>query len=138
MNRDLLVLGIGAAMLISVNGCHHDVAATEEMTLVRVSDWSVPSVVQQGSPIQITLEVQSGGCITFKRVEVLRTESQVTIRAWGTSPAPIPGVGVMLMCPRTFPLTEVVQLEPPFLRSFTVVVEEPGAWPNLSAAVTVQ
>ena len=136
MNRDLLVLGIGAAMLISINGCHHDVAATEEMTLVRVSDWSVPSVVQQGSPIQITLEVQSGGCITFKRVEVIRTESQVTIRAWGTSPAPIPGV--MAMCPRTFPQTEVVQLEPPFLRSFTVVVEEPGAWPNLSAAVTVQ
>jgi hypothetical protein len=138
MNRDLLVLGIGAAMLISINGCHHDVAATEEMTLVRVSDWSVPSVAQQGSPIQITLEVQSGGCITFKRVEVLRTESQVTIRAWGTSPPPIPGVGVMLACPRTFPQTEVVQLEPPFLRSFTVVVEEPGAWPNLSAAVTVQ
>jgi len=136
MNRDLLVLGIGAAMLISINGCHHDVAATEEMTLVRVSDWSVPSVAQRGSPIQITLEVQSGGCITFKRVEVLRTESQFTIRAWGTSPAPIPGKGVM--CPRTFPQTEVVQLEPPFLRSFTVVVEEPGAWPNLSAAVTVQ
>ena len=138
MNRDLLVLGIGAAMLISINGCHHDVAATEEMTLVRVSDWSVPSVAQRGSPIQITLEVQSGGCITFKRVEVLRTESQVTIRAWGTSPAPIPGKGVMLACPRTFPQTEVVQLEPPFLRSFTVVVEEPGAWPNLSATVTVQ
>ena len=138
MNRDLLVLGIGAAMIISVNGCHHDVAATEEMTLVRVSDWSVPSVAQRGSPIQITLEVQSGGCITFKRVEVLRTESLVTIRAWGTSPAPIPGKGVMLACPRTFPQTEVVQLEPPFLRTFTVVVEEPGVWPNLSATVTVQ
>jgi len=136
MNRDLLVLGIGAAMLISINGCHHDVAATEEMTLVKVSNWSVPSVAQRGSPIQITLEVQSGGCNRFERVEVLRTESQVTIRAWGTSPAPIPGV--MAMCPRTFPQTEVVQLEPPFLRSFTVVVEEPGAWPNLSAAVTVQ
>ena len=136
MNRDLLVLGIGAAMLISINGCHHEVAATEEMTLVRVSDWSVPSVAQQGSPIQITLEVQTGGCNRFERVEVLRTESQVTIRAWGTSPAPIPGV--MAMCPRTFPQTEVVQLEPPFLRSFTVVVEEPGAWPNLSATVTVQ
>ena len=40
--------------------------------------------------------------------------------------------------PRTFPQTEVVQLEPPFLRSFTVVVEEPDAWPDLSAAVTVQ
>ena len=138
MNRDLLVVGIGTALLISVNGCHHDVAATEEMTLVRVSDWSVPSVAQQGSPIQITLEVQSGGCNRFKRVEVLRTESQVTIRVWGTSPAPIPGKGVMLACPRTFPQTEVVQLEPPFLRSFTVVVEEPGAWPNLSAAVIVQ
>jgi len=136
MNRDLLVLGIGAAMLISINGCHHDVAATEEMTLVKVSNWSVPSVAERGSPIQITLEVQSGGCNRFERVEVLRTESQVTIRAWGTSPAPIPGV--MAMCPRTFPQTEVVQLEPPFLRSFTVVVEEPGAWPNLSAAVTVQ
>ena len=136
MNRDLLVLGIGAAMLISINGCHHDVAATEEMTLVKVSNWSVPSVAQRGSPIQITLEVQSGGCNRFERVEVVRTESQVTIRAWGTSPAPIPGV--MAMCPRTFPQTEVVQLEPPFLRSFTVVVEEPGAWPNLSAAVTVQ
>ena len=138
MNRDLLVLGIGAAMLISINGCHHDVAATEEMTLVKVSNWSVPSVAQRGSPIQITLEVQSGGCNQFERIEVLRTESQVTIRAWGTSPAPIPGVGVMLMCPRTFPQTEVVHLEPPFLRSFTVVVEEPGAWPNLSAGVTVQ
>jgi hypothetical protein len=136
MNRDLLVAGIGTALLISVSGCHRDVAATEEMALVKVSNWSVPSVAQRGSPIQITLEVQSGGCNRFERVEVLRTESQVTIRAWGTSPAPIPGV--MVMCPRTFPQTEVVQLEPPFLRSFTVVVEEPGAWPNLSAAVTVQ
>jgi hypothetical protein len=136
MNRALLVPGICAAMLISVSGCHHDVAGTEEMTLARVSNWSVPSVAQRGSPIQITLEVQSGGCNQFERVEVVRSESQVTIRAWGTSPAPIPGV--MIMCPRTFPQTEVVQLEPPFLRSFTVVVEEPGAWPNLSAAVTVQ
>jgi hypothetical protein len=138
MNRDLLVAGIGTALLISVSGCHRDVAATEEMALVKVSNWSVPSVAQRGSPIQITLEVQSGGCNRFERVEVRRTESQVTIRAWGTSPAPIPGVGVMLMCPRTFPQPEVVQLEPPFLRSFTIVVEEPGAWPSLSAAVTVQ
>jgi hypothetical protein len=138
MNRASLVVGAVAALLISVSGCHHAVAATEELALVRVSDWSVPSVAQAGSPLQITLEVQSGGCIMFKRVEVLRTESQVTIRVWGTTPAPIPGVGVMLMCPRTSPQTEVVQLDPPFPRSFTVIVEEPGAWPNLSAAVTVQ
>ena len=138
MNRNLLVLGMAAAMFVSVAGCHHDVAATKEMTLARVSNWSVPSVAQRGSPIQITLEVQSGGCNQFERIEVLRTESLVTIRAWGTSPAPIPGKGVMLACPRTFPQTEVVQLQPPFLRTFTVVVEEPGAWPNLSATVTVQ
>lgn len=136
MNRDLFALGIGAFMLVSINGCRHDVAATEEMTLARVSNWSVPSVAQRGSPIQITLEVQSGGCNQFERIEVLRTESQVTIRAWGRSPAPIPGKGIM--CPGTFSQTEVVQLEPPFLRSFTVVVEEPGAWPNLSATVTVR
>lgn len=137
MNRVLLAVSIGVALLTSVSGCHHGVAATEELAPVKVSDWSVPSAAQSGSPLQVTLEVQSGGCIRFKRVEVLRTEAQVTIRVWGTTTAPITGVGAMLMCPRTFPQTEVMQLDPPFLQSFTIVVEEPDAWPNLSAVVTV-
>jgi hypothetical protein len=137
MNRGLFVAGVGTAVLISVGGCRHP-AASEEAILVRVSDWTVPAVAQRGSPLQITLQVESGGCARFKRVEILRSESQVVIRAWGTSPSPIKGVGVMLMCPQTFPQTEVVQLDPPFVQSFTIVVEEPYAWPDLSATVTVQ
>ena len=103
--------------------------------ILGVSSVDAPTSISSGSPINVTLNVQVGGCLTFDRLEVNRSSSGASIIAWGHDITEgIKDRGIL--CTRVMDESHKYAFDPPFGGTFTLWVER-GRLSPLITTVTV-
>jgi hypothetical protein len=98
-----------------------------------VSKLEAPATVAAGSTLTVVLTVETGGCISFDRIEVTRDASGANVTAWGVD-ASRKGV----TCPDNLVETpHSYDFTPPFQSQFTIQVQR-GRLSPLTATVQVR
>ncbi|HEX6629090.1 MAG TPA: hypothetical protein VF105_14160 [Gemmatimonadaceae bacterium] len=108
------------ALLAVVADCR-DSNATLTPIVLGVSSVAAPSSISSGEPIDVTLNVQVGGCLAFDRLEVRRSDSGATMVAWGHDITEgIEDRGIA--CTRMVDEAHAYSFDPPFANTFTISV----------------
>lgn len=127
----MLLLGL----ILSVTFCNPFGTGPDQSVELGVSKIDVPSTVTAGSSFNVVLTVETGGCLSFDRIDVVRSETAANFTVWGKD-ASIGTKGVTCLSilreePHTY------EVKPPFSGPFTVVVNR-GRLSPLTATVQVQ
>ena len=126
----LVVVGLAAAPL----ACDNPFSPEQSLRL-GVTGLDAPAAIAAGSPLTVTLTVQTGGCLRFDHFEVERRVSSATVTVWGEDGARgKPGMACtadIRFEPHSY------TFEPPFQSPFTVQVSR-GRLSPLIAVVQVQ
>ncbi len=108
------------ALVAVVVGCRNS-NDTPTPIVLGVSSIAAPSSISSGERIDMTLNVQVGGCLVFDRLEVRRTDSGATMAAWGHDITEgIKDRGVA--CTRMVDEAHAYSFDPPFANTFTISV----------------
>ena len=109
--------------------------APDQSVMLEVDGLNVPSSIEPGSSLTVGMSVQTGGCLIFDHIAVLRRGSSANFVALGRNTAKgRPNV----TCPAVIRSdVHTYTLSPPFQSPFTVQVESPSL-PTLTTTVVVQ
>ena len=119
--------------LIALTGCN--VFDPDRSVILSVPKIDAPATVTAGASFTVTLTVQTGGCRSFSRLEVQKSNSGVHVVPWGTD-ARIGNKGVI--CPAI--ITDephAIQIDPPFSGPYQVFVDQGRLMP-VTATIQVQ
>lgn len=95
----------------------------------------MPSSVTTGSSFNVVLTVQLGGCLTFDRIDVVRSDDAANLTVWGKDASK---GRTDIMCPANIVYEpHTYEVKPPFSGPFTVWVNR-GRLSPLTATVQVQ
>ena len=95
---------------------------TDRPLILTISDITAPAQVAVGAALHLTVTVQTGGCISFDRLDVERLLSRVTIVARGTDHS-----GPAVLCTADIRQTpQPLDIASPLGDPFTVVAMEPN------------
>jgi len=128
-----ILIGTLAISLVGLMACNP--FGPDQSVMLEVDGLNVPSSIGPGSSLTVGMSVQTGGCLIFDHIAVLRRGSSANFVALGRNTAKgRPNV----TCP-AFVRSDVhtYTLDPPFESPFTVTVRSESL-PPLSATVTVQ
>ena len=132
MKRGLLALGVTLAF--SSSGCGR-IFGPDQSVILRVSEIDAPATISPSSSLSVTLQVTTGGCRRFDRIEIDRVATGANVTVWGHDGS----IGRKeIMCPadlRVEPHTIV--FNPPFGSTFTISVYH-GRLPGISETVEVR
>lgn len=107
--------------LLVVLGCRNS-TDTPTPIVLGVSSVAAPSSISSGERIDVTLNVQVGGCLVFDHLEVRRSDSGATMTAWGYDITEgIKDRGIA--CTRMVDEAHAYSFDPPFATTFTLSVE---------------
>jgi hypothetical protein len=133
MKRFLLgmaVVGFAAAPLACDNPFDSD-----QSVRLGVTQLDAPAAIAAGSPLTVTLTVNTGGCVGFDHFEVERQASFGTLTVWGRDAAK---GNKDIACTSDFRVElHSYTFDPPFQSPFTVQVDR-GRLSPLIAVVQVQ
>jgi hypothetical protein len=99
-----------------------------------VSKLDAPTTVAAGSTLTVVLTVETGGCVSFDRIEVTRDASGANLTAWGVDISNRRGTvcpDILIETPHRY------DFKPPFQSPFTIQVQR-GRLSPLTATVQVQ
>ena len=117
--------------LLLGGGCNP--LAPKQMVVLGVSKLDAPATVAAGSTLTVVLTVETGGCVSFDRIEVTRDAGGANLTAWGVD-ANRKGINcpdILLETPHSY------DFKPPFQSPFTIQVQR-GRLSPLTATVQVQ
>lgn len=123
-----------AAMLViaATQGCSSDTAPNE--VRLRSDSLAAPASIAPSAPITVTVRVQLGGCLSFKRFDVTRTSAVLALTPIGTDAS---ANNANVACPANIAMVrESYTAQPPFSDPLTVSVLEPDGT-KLSGEVAV-
>jgi hypothetical protein len=126
---------LGAIAVFQLAGCQTASAPTD-VVLLQVESMNAPATISAGAPLNIQLNVDVGGCLTFDHIQSVAMGSQTVVRVWGKDIRNDPDIGIL--CARIVIEQHTYQLQSGSAPTVTVVVAEPGGIPDLLATVTVQ
>lgn len=122
-----------AALSFSAGGCNP--FEPDQSVQLGVSALDAPSSVNAGTAFNIVLTVQTGGCLSFDRIDVVRAETSVSFTVWGKD-ASKGRSGIT--CPQILRLEpHTYEVKPPYSGPFSVFVDR-GRLSPLTATVQVQ
>ena len=133
MKRFLLVIavvGFAGAPL----ACDNPFASDQSVRL-SVTQLDAPAAISAGSPLTVTLTVNTGGCVGFDHFEVERRTSVGTLTVWGRDAAK--GREDIACTDDIRVELHTYTFDPPFQSPFTVQVDR-GRLSPLIAVVQVQ
>jgi len=117
MKRALSVMLV-AGLIVSVSHCNP--FAPDQSVELGVSKIDVPATVQSGTSFNVVLTVQLGGCLSFDRIDVVRSETSATFTVWGKNAAK---GKTNVVCPQNIiEEPHSYEVRPPFSGPFTVWV----------------
>lgn len=131
--KNALSVTLATALLLVAAHCNP--FEPDQSVELGVSKMDVPSTVASGTPFDVVLTVELGGCLSFDRIDVERSETSASFTVWGKD-ASIGRKGVyctdnLLLEPHTY------TVKPPFSGPFNVSVNR-GRLSPLTATVQVQ
>ena len=110
----LLALSSAVAACGGTNELHTPV-------ILGVSSVDAPAAIAVGARLEITLNVQVGGCLAFDHIEANRNASSATIIVWGRDITEgITDRGIL--CTRILDEPHQYSFDPPFASPFTIQV----------------
>jgi len=131
MKRILSVALLG--LLVSPIGCNP--FAPDQSVELSVSKLDAPASIASGSSFAVVLTVVLGGCLSFDRIDVARSETAANFTVWGKDASK---GRKDIMCPdNIFEEPHTYQLNPPFTNPFQITVNR-GRLSPLTATVQVQ
>jgi hypothetical protein len=132
MKRALSVL-LFAGLVFSAARCNP--FAPDQSVELGVSQIDVPSSVTAGTSFNVVLTVQLGGCLSFDRIDVVRSDNAANLTAWGKDASK---GRTDIMCPQNIVYEpHTYEVKPPFSGPFIVQVNR-GRLSPLTATVQVQ
>lgn len=123
------------ALLLSTIACRN---SNETFTpiILDVSSLDAPTSISSGSSLDVTLNVQVGGCLAFDHLQVLRSKTEATVIAWGRDITEgIKDRGIA--CTRVVDEPHEYSFSPPFGTTFTLSVSR-GRLSPLITTVAVE
>lgn len=112
---------IPGLVVLGLTGCTPPSLPSSVEYDMTVKSVEFPAQAQPTAPLDVVVEVEVGGCNTFKRLELVsRTSSQLKLRAVGTRPE-----GQNVVCPAYLRWQKVTYTDPgtpPRTNPFEVVV----------------
>jgi hypothetical protein len=121
------------ATVVSATGCSA-IFGPDQTVVLHVSKLEAPPNVGANSAFGVGLTVETGGCVSFRRIQVDRDNTGATMTAYGRDAS----IGKNVLCPDFIQETlHVVQLNPPFSSPFTITVNR-GRLSPLVASVLIQ
>ena len=119
--------------LVVITGCN--VLDPDRSVILPVPRIDAPATVTAGASFTVTLTVETGGCLSFTRLEVQKSNTGVHVVPWGTD-ARIGNKGIL--CPQNIVDTpHAIQIDPPFSGPYQVYVEQ-GRLGPVTATIQVQ
>lgn len=122
-----------ASGLVALAGCN--IFDPDQSVILPVTTLDAPATVAATEPITVQLTLQTGGCISFDRIDVQKMNDGARIVPWGTDPRKGNKNILCLADVKYEPHT--VQVSPPFVNPYHIVVEQ-GSRAPLTATVQVQ
>ena len=124
-----------AVLVVSATGCNPFEPNPDQSVELGVSKVEVPSTVTSGTSFNVVLTVQTGGCLSFDRIDVVRSETSANFTVWGKDASKgrkgVTCPEILLEEPHTY------EVKPPFSGPFTVWVDR-GRLSPLIQTVQVQ
>ena len=132
MGRGLLALVVTLAF--STIGCG-SIFGPDQSVILRVAEIDAPATIAPGSTLSVTLQVTTGGCRRFDRIEIERVAAGATVTVWGHDSS----IGKKdVMCPADLRIEpHTIVFTPPFESTFTISVYH-GRLPGISETVEVR
>ena len=119
--------------LVAVTGCN--IFDPDQSVILSVPKIDAPATVSTGSSFTVTITVQTGGCKSFDRLEVEKSNTGVHVVPWGTDAA-IGSKGIS--CPQDIrEEPHAIQIDPPFSGPYQVFVDQ-GRLAPVVATIQVQ
>jgi hypothetical protein len=132
MKRILSVTLIGA-MMLSAARCNP--FAPDQTVELGVAQLEAPPTVASGTPFNVVLTVQLGGCLSYDRIDAVRSETSVSFTVWGKDASKGRSD---TMCPQNIVYEpHSYSVKPPFSGPFDISVNR-GRLSPLTATVKVE
>ncbi|MGH7652454.1 MAG: hypothetical protein ACREMS_11515 [Gemmatimonadaceae bacterium] len=133
--KKVLSAAVISGLILSASYCNPFEPEPDQSIALDVSKVDVPSSVTAGSAFDVVLTVTLGGCLSFDRIDVVRSATAANFTVWGRD-ASKGRKGVM--CPENLVLEpHTYRVQPPFSGPFTVWVNR-GRLAPLIGTVQVQ
>src|ERR1051325_10088246 len=119
MKRALSVAFL-AGLILSATRCNPFEPKPDQSVELGVSKVEVPATVTGGTAFNVVLTVELGGCLSFDRIDVVRSETAANLTVWGKDDSKgVKGVN----CPSIArEESHTYEVTPPFSGPFTVQV----------------
>ena len=128
-----LSIALFAELLLSAASCNP--FEPDQTVVLAVSKIDAPSTVVAGTPFDVVLTVDTGGCRSFERMDVVRSQMGVSFTVWGKDGSKgrsdVTCPDNLILEPHTY------QVKPPFSGPFNIYVNR-GRLSPLTATVQVQ
>ncbi len=122
------------SVLFALAACRNPFAA-DQSTILGVSELTAPSTSAGNAPLDVTLTVELGGCLSFDRIQIQRYAGGATLTVWGTD-ASIGRKNVSCTADIRYE-PHNVRFDPPFSGAFDITVNR-GRVSPLTATVQIQ
>jgi len=131
--KTVLYASVCFAILGTSQGCNP--FEPDQSVILDVSRLEVPATIAPANSFGAVLTVTLGGCLSFDRIDVVRSASDANVTVWGRDAAK--GRSDVICPQNIISETHSLQFNPPFANTFTITVNQ-GRVPPLVATVNVQ